>query len=160
VASRIDYLIDQLFMVLPCKTYAEISDKLTRRTGTQVTRGSVGMLLSHLRGRMDEYQWTVPHVKRGLNVSRFPRFFAVLVNNDGTMDLGPEHIGIVEEGMTSTLGHAATMMKNEADVLMAFKQYITSRNKRNEWQEVIDDMNYVARKCVRIAAKVRDGTNN
>jgi hypothetical protein len=154
-----DYLIEQMFTALPCTSLAEIAEKLSRLTRSKVSAGNVGVLLTHLRKHRDEYQWTVPHAKRGPNADGGDRFHAVLVSDDGSLELNKETLQPIEDGMRGTVSHAATSLDNEVAALTAYAPHITSRNKRAALREVIDDMSYTARKCMKLLEAIDESRN-
>ena len=156
--TRRDYLIEQLFDVLPSTTIAAIADKLSRKTRSTVTPAVVGPLITYLRSHASEYGWTIPHVKRGLNDVNGKRFFAALVNADGTytLDETPQTAGFVKDGAISTVSHATTSLENEQAALRICADLTRSRNRRAELQDWADDMAYLARKGKRLLEHLVD----
>jgi len=156
--GRIDYLIDQMFDVLPCATRAEIAEKLSRRTRTTVTEGTVGVLLTILRSNAEAYGWTVPHVKRSTNNEGDKRFFAALVEPEGEMylDETPEARAFMKDGAKSTISHATTSLRNEQMALLICVGLTRSRNRKALLQEWAEDMAYMARKGRRLLEALQD----
>jgi hypothetical protein len=156
--GRIDYLIDQMFDVLPAATTAEIAEKLSRKTRSTVTTGMVSALLSHLRRNAESYGWTVPHVKRGVNADGGKRYFAALIEPDGSLylDETPESRVFLKDGLVSTVGHAGTMLRNEAAALIAGSKMTRSRNLRAKIAEWSEDIAYIGRRAARILVELRE----
>ena len=121
--STMDKYVEALFQVLPCSSYQEIADKMSAHLGSEksLTTADVGVVLSHLRGHSDEYQWTVPHVRRGKpDESDEGRYFAALVDANG--DIEPLTVAErwhMKRGANGTMQSAITQRANEMAAIRA-----------------------------------------
>jgi hypothetical protein len=152
--TKTDELIDKIFDHLPARTVEEIAD------GIGVTIGYATVLITILRKNPLYYEWTIPHVKRGINNTDEYRFHAVLIAKDGKWELDEDAHVHARQGAISTVSTIATQQENESAALMALREHTRSINLRKEYEEVSDDLGYVTRKLKRLEERLRNGTED
>src|SRR5215469_16806078 len=106
--NQMEYWADQLFFVLPFATLSEGCRLLAARTHRGISEAYLAAVLTWVRAHRLELGWTVPHVARGINPTGGKRFFAVLIRDDGSVELPANHHRHLRAGMTSTLKHASS----------------------------------------------------
>lgn len=153
-------IIEDIFDVLPAKTYYDIAKKL-RTKGWNVGCGVVSNALTTLRRNPAEYGYTVPHIKRGM-ARRYERnedrLICILVDRDGhyELDSNPLARKHINAGAIATAQHAATMLSNEAKALELAATNTRSINARARIKDLADDFGYVARKAVAVVRDLKD----
>jgi len=154
--TRRDQIIEAIFDALPADSYEDIVTKVNRATRLRVTHAQVNNAIAHLRSHSAQYGWTIPHVKRGPGVGMDEgRFVAYLVDRQGhyELDVNPDAGRHLANGMSATIKHTASMMKNASAATRIAATHTRSVNARNRLNDLADDFAYIAR---RAAAVVRD----
>ena len=154
-------MIESLWRALPARTLEEIADKMnTQRDVSGVTRGDVAAYLGHLRRRVDQYGWTVPHVKRGTNVDGGKRFLRMLVDPDGTrlLDEGNNTIHLLD-GAAATISQIATLASNESAALKVAIEHTRSINLRRRLREFVGDFAYMKNKAELLGEAIEEERN-
>jgi hypothetical protein len=148
--SKMDLLIDELYVVLPSKSMKEIQQKLIP-LGQEVSLAMIGQALFHLRKHAAQYGWSVPHVKRGPDPEE-RCYFPVLVDDQGSFIMDEKYRAYARQGFRGTLSLISNMGQNEVTALRIALKYIKSRIKRERLSDSLDDVEYAAKK-VRLALR-------
>lgn len=154
--TRIDQLIKELWYCLPAATCVEIAKKLSLRMSERISVAEVNGALAHLRRHSDHYEWTVPHVSRGINADGEKRFIRVLTDRDGSFIVEGDTYAFVRNGAIATTAHITTMATNETAALLACSEHVRSTTVRRRLREVADDLGYVSRKAAALLTELRE----
>jgi hypothetical protein len=154
---KLDPLIDEIYSVLPADTCATIQAKL-EEAGVTVSIHMVNYAIKHLRRNSAHYNWTIPHVKRGIPISgEEERYFSVRVEATGRMVTNGNNINL-RQGVTSTVKQLTTEAFNNARSLEAFAGHVRNQVAAERLKDWAADFNYIGRKGNRLIELI-DGTN-
>jgi hypothetical protein len=159
MATKVDELINDIFTVLPCKSYMEIADKVSALRKVPVKKIHITDAISHLRkhSTTPAYGWTIPHIKRGPATSTTGnRLRAVLFNRRADEFISDEERIDTQEGMVSTLSLIASQAQHQQAALEAAAKYERSKIKREAARELALDVGYVGRKAASMLTMLRD----
>ena len=150
-----DEMIEHIRIVLqtPAKSYKEIADRLSSRLNRKVKSWEVSSYLVVLRRYPLYYEWTVPHVKHGLQKadgSDDKRFFRVNVKRNGgsyVFDVEPNKLHNFREGSFSIVAEMLAKTRNQIAMLRVRHDHTQSATQRAKINDLIMDGDYYVRKA-------------
>jgi len=153
--TKTDILISGIYAVLPAGSLTEIQEKLKDR-GLDVSIPAIEQALFHLRKHCNQYGWSVPHVKRGPGGDE-RLYFAVLRDKERRFHLPSEYQAYSAHGFNGTIRHIANLGRNETVALRMMIQHEKRKPVRDGIEELIVDLEYVARKARSLARRSANG---
>lgn len=153
IKRKIDKYVEALFQVLPASSYEDIRLKMQKELGKRFAPGQIGAVIAYLRKHVDEYGFTVPHVGSH-SVDGEQRYFAVLVEKDGSFYFDPAHRKYLSDGQSCTIKTIATQAANMVVMLDVSMQCERSRARREHMEDLHENLSYVAKRTKRIAAAI------
>jgi hypothetical protein len=143
---------EALFQCLPADTADDIRKRMNKELGVRwTTNGMVSQIISYVRKHYQEIGFTVPHVKRGKpDPDEQGRFFAVLVEKDGSFYFDDEHRGHLHNGTRSSIANLARQTTNLRAIVATCKQYERSKARRDYLDELEENFEFVAKRSARI----------
>lgn len=143
---------ETLFQCLPANSLDEIRKRMNKELKVRwETIGMTSAIISYVRKHYQEFGFTVPHVKRGkADPGEQGRFFAVLVEKDGTFYFDEEHHDHLQNGTRSSIASIAQQSLNLKTIVATCKQYERSKGHRDYLDELEENFEFVAKRTARI----------
>ncbi len=143
---------EALFQCLPADDYDQVRVRLNRELGRRdLTNGDVGNVLAYVRKHYEECGYTVPHAKRGPPLpGEHGRFFAILVERDGTFSYDDEHRQHFNNGTRSSVASISQQMRNLKAIVATLIKYERSPIKREYLGELEEHFDYTAKRTARV----------
>ena len=143
--TRVEYLAEQLFFVVPFPTREVGAELLSKRTKSEVTVPLLDAVLGYVRENRESLGWTVTYAKRGPNADDRDRYRLALMERDGTFH-SDDDLTDIEEGMVSSSGSMATMSDRLAATLRMVASRTKSRNLARVFRGSADDLDFISHK--------------
>lgn len=156
VKTKTDIACEALFQCLPASTREEIRRNLQKELGYRINVGYVDKIMGHVRKNVPTYQYTVAYVSSGAAGAHDKgRYFAMMVQKDGTFYMDPEHRRYFSGGMQTKLSMAGTILSCSAVMIDVMTQYERSAVQREFWEDHLETLNYAVRRVSRIVKALK-----
>ena len=165
VKTKMDKAVEALFQCLPASSYDEIRRKMQRETGWRINVGFVRQVLSHVRHNVPTYGFTIPYVMSGGGKGRTKaekqqdtedRYFAILVQRDGTFHMDPQHRRFFSDGIGNKIMGVGTVVMSASLMIEVSLQYERSAIQRDFWEDQLETLNYVGKRIARMNKAIKE----
>jgi hypothetical protein len=147
-------LVDDLFQVLPADSVPEICDRL-RAKGWPISLASTHSLLNHVRKYANHYDWSIPHSPRGPYRPK-DSFFWVLLNDDGTVTVDPDHLKNLKGGLRGLLSGIYHSTRHESTALQFYLQYLPAPDAAH-LVDMFDNLEFLHKRAKKFMGEVMNG---
>jgi hypothetical protein len=154
-----DVILDLIYQALPADTLQQIVMRINeaRKAGTaRYCVSQVSRAISYLRSHAEEYNWTIPHTKRGSGVIK-NKYFAAVRNTDGSWHAEPGSMELLHDGNRGTLAEIAAKAENNATAMEFYATQMRSRAVSRLIKRLARDQRHIAEQAKDLYEEIEEG---